>query len=99
MSDLNVYVFLDTKRCGWCRKFEPVVKSNVRAMAPRHQSKFQIVDLTTDAGRAQAQQLGHSGGIPNVIATSGDQQVYQEAGYKDGNKFANVLFNLFSMYG
>lgn len=98
-SDLTVYAILDTKRCGWCKKFEPVVKANVRAMAPRHQKKFQIVDLQTDEGKALAQELKHSGGIPNVIATAGGQQVYQEAGFKDGPKFANVLFQLFSMYG
>lgn len=99
MSDLNVYCMLDTQRCGWCKKFEPVVKANVRAMNSRHQKKFHIVDLTTAEGKAQAQELGHSGGIPNVIATSNGQQVYQEAGYKDGPKFANLLFQLFSMYG
>ena len=80
-SDLTVYAILDTKRCGWCKKFEPVVKANVRAMAPRHQKKFQIVDLQTDEGKALANELKHSGGIPNVIATAGGQTVYQEAGF------------------
>lgn len=99
MSDLNVYAILDTKRCGWCKKFEPVIKANVRAMNERAQKKFTVVDLQTEEGRALAAQLQHSGGIPNVIATAGGQQVYQEAGFKDGPKFANVLFQLFSMYG
>lgn len=94
-----LYAIVNYKTCGWCKKFKPVIETNIKAMNPKAQSKVKVVDLTTAEGQRLAQEIGHSGGIPNLIARVGDAEVYRQPGYQDGTKFAQTLFNLFSMYG
>lgn len=94
----TLYAVVNYRTCGWCKKFKPVLESNVRAMNPASQKAFELVDLDTPEGKAKAAEIGHSGGIPCLIARKGDTEVYRQPGYQDGPKFATTLFSLFSMY-
>ena len=94
----KLYAIVNYQTCGWCKKFRPVLQSNTRAMNPRSQSMVEEVDLSTPAGKAKASELGFSGGIPCLIATKGETQVYNKPGYQDGKAFAQTLFTLFSTY-
>lgn len=98
MSDFTLYAVVNYKTCGWCKKFRPVLEGNTRAMNPRYQRMVEVVELDTAEGKAKAQELGFSGGIPCLIAKKGDTEVYKKPGYQDGGTFANTLYNLFSMY-
>lgn len=93
-----IYAVVNFRTCGWCKKFQPVLKSNVEAMNPRSQKMVEIVDLDTPEGKAKAAELGFSGGIPCLIAHKNGQEVYNKPGYQDGKTFAQTLFTLFSTY-
>ena len=94
----NLYAVVNFRTCGWCKKFKPVLETNVKAMNVKAQQAFTLVDLDTPEGKAKAQELQFSGGIPCLIATKGETEVYRKAGYQDGATFAQTLFNLYSMY-
>lgn len=95
---LKIYAVVNYKTCGWCKKFRPVLESNVKAMNPKAQAMVEVVALDTPEGKAKAQELKFSGGIPCLIAQKDGIEVLKDPGYKDSTKFAQVLFSLFSMY-
>lgn len=97
--NLAIFAVVNYKTCGWCKKFRPVLEQNLKAMNERAQSRFKVLELDTAEGKEAAQNLGFSGGIPCVIATKGDTEVYRKAGYQETKAFANTLFTLFSTYG
>lgn len=94
----TLYAVVNFRTCGWCKKFRPVLESNIKAMNPRSQQMVQLVDLDTPEGKAKAQELGFSGGIPCLIGKKGAAEVYNKPGYQDGKAFAQTLFTLFSTY-
>lgn len=97
-SDFTLYAIVNYKTCGWCRKFQPVLETNLKAMNTRAQERVKMVQLDTKEGQELANELGFSGGIPCLIAKKGDQEVYRKPGYQDGPTFANTVFSLYSMY-
>lgn len=99
MSDFTLYAVVNYKTCGWCKKFRPVLESNIKAMNERAQKKVQVVNLETPEGMALAKELNFSGGIPCLIGSKGETEVYRQPGYQDSAKFANTLFTLLSNYG
>lgn len=98
MADFTLYAIVNYKTCGWCKKFRPVLESNVKAMNPASQKKVVVVDLQTPEGQGLSKKLNFSGGIPCLIATKGETEVYKQPGFQDGPKFASTLFTLFSTY-
>jgi len=94
----KLYAIVNYQTCGWCKKFRPVLESNVKAMNVKAQKHVEVVDLTTAEGKQKAQDLGFSGGIPCLQAFVGDHRVYNQPGFQDGEKFASTLFTLFSTY-
>ena len=94
----KLYAVVNYRTCGWCKKFRPVLESNTKAMNPRSQAMVEVVNLDTPEGKAKAQELQFSGGIPCLIAQKGDTEVYRKPGYQDGSTFAQTLFTLFSTY-
>ena len=94
----KLYAIVNYQTCGWCKKFRPVLEGNTKAMNPRAQSMVEQVDLSTPEGKAKANELKFSGGIPCLIATKGDTEVYRAPGYQDNTKFAQTIFTLFSTY-
>lgn len=97
-TGFKLYAVVNFQTCGWCKKFRPVWEQNTRAMNPRSQSRVELVQLDTPAGKAKASELGFSGGIPTLLATKDGNEVYRKPGYQDGKTFANTLFTLFSTY-
>ena len=98
MADFQLFAVVNYKTCGWCKKFRPVLEQNTRAMNERAQAMVKTIELDTEEGKAAAQKLGFSGGIPCLIATKGDAEVYRKAGYQDSKTFAQTVFTLFSTY-
>ena len=98
MSDFTLYAVVNYKTCGWCKKFRPVLESNVKAMNATSQKKVVVVELDTPEGQSLSKKLKFSGGIPCLIATKGETEVYKQPGYQDAPKFANTLVTLFSTY-
>ena len=98
MSEFTLYAVVNYRTCGWCKKFRPVLEANIKAMNPKSQRHVKIVDLDSPEGKAKAQELQFSGGIPCLIGTKGGTEVYKSPGFQDGPKFANTLFTLFSTY-
>lgn len=98
MSEFTLYAVVNYQTCGWCKKFRPVLESNVKAMNPKAQRHVEVVMLDTPEGKRKAQELQFQGGIPCLIAKKGDTVVYNQPGFQDGPKFANTLFTLFSTY-
>lgn len=98
MADFQLFAVVNYKTCGWCKKFKPVLDQNTKAMNERAQGMVKQVQLDTEEGKAMAQQLNFSGGIPCLIATKGDAEVYRKAGYQDSKTFAQTVFTLFSTY-
>lgn len=94
----KLYALVNYRTCGWCKKFKPVLESNLRAMNPKAQAKVEVVNLDSPEGKATAQKLGFSGGIPCLIGTKNGTEIYNAPGFQDGAKFANTLFTLFSTY-
>jgi len=97
-DQFQLFAIVNYKTCGWCKKFRPVIEQNTRAMNEKAQSQVHVVELDTAEGKAMAQSLDFSGGIPCLIATKGDLEVYRKAGYQDAKSFANTLFTLFNTY-
>lgn len=98
MNEFSLYAVVNYRTCGWCKKFRPVLEANIKAMNPAAQRLVRVVDLDTPEGKAKAQELNFSGGIPCLIATKGGTEVYKAPGFQDGAKFAQTLFTLFSTY-
>jgi len=98
MADFQLAAVVNYKTCGWCKKFRPVLEQNTKAMNERAQGMVRIIELDTEEGKAAAQALNFSGGIPCLIATKGDAEVYRKAGYQDSKTFAQTVFTLFSTY-
>ena len=94
----TIYAVVNYKTCGWCKKFRPVLEQNLRAMNAKAQRQVQVLELDTEEGQAGAKGLNFSGGIPCLIATKGDTEVYRKAGYQEPGQFAQTLFTLFSTY-
>lgn len=94
----KLYAVVNYATCGWCKKFKPVLESNLRAMNPRAQNMVEIIELNTPEGKAKANSMGFSGGIPCLIGKKNGTEVYNKPGYQDGGSFANTLFTLFSTY-
>jgi thiol-disulfide isomerase/thioredoxin len=92
----TLYAFVNYKTCGWCRKFKPVLESNVAAMNDRARAAVQVVDLSTPEGKETQTRLRFSGGIPALVALKDGQEVYRRAGYQDGPAFADTLYQLFT---
>jgi hypothetical protein len=51
----TLYAFVNYKTCGWCRKFQPVLESNVAAMNDRARAAVRVIDLSTPEGKATQQ--------------------------------------------
>lgn len=99
MTDsFTLYAVVNYKTCGWCKKFRPVLESNIKAMNEKAQARVAVVELDTPKGQALAKKLNFSGGIPCLIGTKGSMEVYRQPGFQDAPKFANTLFTLFSTY-
>ena len=98
MEGFKLYAIVNYQTCGWCKKFRPVLESNVKAMNPRSQGMVEVVKLDTPEGKRKAQELGFSGGIPTLLATKNGTEVYRQPGFQDAPKFASTLFTLFSTY-
>ena len=98
MADFQLFAVVNYKTCGWCKKFKPALEQNTKAMNERAQAMVKQVQLDSEEGKALAQQLNFSGGIPCLIATKGDAEVYRKAGYQDSKTFAQTVFTLFSTY-
>lgn len=94
----TLYAVVNYKTCGWCKKFRPVLEQNIRAMNEKAQGMVQVLQLDTAEGQAKAKEIGFSGGIPCLIATKGESEVYRKAGFQDGRTFAQTVFTLFSTY-
>lgn len=97
MSQVEVYFLLNLKTCGWCRKFEPVLKSNLKAMSEDYQTRCHIADRNDEAGAAVFKKLNYRGGIPCTIAVKDGKKVAEIPGYKDSNQFASMMFQLFNL--
>lgn len=98
-EDFTLYAVVNYATCGWCKKFRPVLEQNIRAMNPKAQERVKVLELDTAEGKAKAQELQFSGGIPCLIATKNGSEVYKKPGYQDAGAFATTLFTLFSTYG
>lgn len=96
---MQLYAIVNYQTCGWCKKFRPVLEKVRASMNLRTQKQITVVDLTTEEGKATMKQLGYQGGIPCLIATVGDTEVYRKPGYQDTTTFCQTLFTLFSKYG
>ena len=94
----KLYALVNYQTCGWCRKFRPALETNMRAMNPTAQKMVEVVDLDTPQGKATQKRIGFNGGIPCLIATKNDQEVYRKAGYQDPETLARTLANLFASH-
>ena len=53
MTDsFTLYAVVNYKTCGWCKKFRPVLESNVKAMNATSQKKVVVVELDTPEGQS-----------------------------------------------
>lgn len=93
----QIYVLMNTKTCGYCRKFDPVIRANIKAMNEEYQSNVIIADRVDAGGDAIFKKLGYSGGVPCMIAVKDGQQVAKVPGYKPSDQTAVVLYQMFNL--
>lgn len=96
MADYNrIYFLVNMERCGYCRKFSPVMETNLAAMNDRARARCVIADYNTPEGRAVFEQLGYRGGVPCTAAVKESGEVLaMEAGYRDNKKLGPLLARL-----
>lgn len=93
----EIYFLVNMKRCGWCRKFKPVMDSNIKAMNETAQSQIHIADSSTPEGAAIHKQLGWNGGVPCTAAVHDGKILQAQPGYMDNQKLAPLLFQFFNI--
>lgn len=95
-ADYNrVYFLVNMERCGYCRKFAPVMETNLAAMNSRARELCTIADINTPEGRAVFDRLGYRGGVPCTAAVRPSGEVVaMEAGYRDNKKLGPLLARL-----
>lgn len=94
--DFNqIFFLMNTKTCGYCRKFAPVLESNLSAMRGCAKSACTVAHQDTPEGKAVFEQLGYRGGIPCVVAVRPNgEMLAMEAGYKDTKTLGPLLAKL-----
>lgn len=93
----EIYFLMNVKTCGYCRKFEPVLKANIKAMNEDYQARCHIADRNEPGGAEIFKQLNYRGGIPCTIAVKDGKKVAEIPGYKDSNQLAEMLYQLFNI--
>lgn len=85
------------QRCGWCRKFKPVLEANIKAMNEDAQAQVFVADSSTPEGAAIHKQLGWKGGVPCTAAVRDNKIVQAHPGYMDNKKLAPLLVQFFNI--
>lgn len=93
---MNRIVFLvANQRCGYCRKFMPVIEANLRAMNDTARGLCTIAHEDQPEGKAWFNKLAYRGGVPCVVALNEKNQVLRiEPGYKPTEKLGPLLAEL-----
>ena len=93
---MNQIVFLvDNQRCGYCRKFAPVIESNLRSMNDQARQQFIVDDKSQPDGGDWFKKLEYRGGIPCVALIKDGQVAVLEPGYKDTARLAPMLAKMY----
>lgn len=91
----QIYFLMNTVTCGYCRKFAPVLESNLNAMRSCARSACTVAHANTPEGQAVFEKLRYKGGIPCVVAVRPDGEVIAtERGYKDTKSLGPLLAQL-----
>ncbi|MGA0021080.1 TlpA family protein disulfide reductase [Vulcanococcus sp.] len=93
---MNQIVFLvNNQRCGYCRKFAPVIEANLQAMNDKARSLCVVAHENEPEGKEWFKRLGYKGGIPCVAAIKPDGTVLEMIpGYKPTEKLGPLLARL-----
>lgn len=93
---MNRIVFLMANhRCGYCRKFEPVINANLQAMNDAARARCVVAQENTPEGMEWFKRLGYRGGVPCVAALRDDNTVIELVpGYKPTEKLGPLLAQL-----
>ena len=93
---MNQHVFLvNNERCGYCRKFAPVIEKNLKAMNDTARARCVVAHQNTPEGKEWFDRLSYHGGIPCVVALNDQGDVIaQEPGYKPTEKLGPMLARL-----
>lgn len=93
---MNQIVFLvNNERCGFCKKFAPVIDANLKAMNDAARERCVVAHQNTPEGKAWFDRLNYRGGIPCVAALRDDGTVIEMVpGYKPTEKLGPLLAQL-----
>lgn len=92
----DIYFLVNMQRCGWCRKFKPVMEANIKAMSEEAQGQVHIADSSTPEGAAIHQQLGWKGGVPCVASVRDGKVIQTQPGFMDNKVLAPLLYQFFN---
>ncbi len=93
----DIYFLVNMQRCGWCRKFKPVMDANIKAMNEDAQAQIHVADSSTPEGAAIHKKLGWTGGVPCTAAVNDNKIVQAQPGYMDNKKLAPLLVRFFNI--